>query len=81
MELIFLKTENQRLGWKTHYDPFLETSAIKPEMQTQWDPFVQKKKSQSLRPNWKLNVKSLKDYIFPAKRGPKGNIGLVEPLH
>lgn len=39
MELIFFKTENQRLGWKAHYAPFLEASAIKPEMQTQGGPF------------------------------------------
>lgn len=76
MELIFFKAENQKHRWKTHYEPFLGTSAIKPEMQTV-RPICEKVQTRSLRPNWKLNVKSLKDYIFPARRGPKGKVCLV----
>lgn len=56
VEFIFFKTENQRLGGETRDEPFLETSAIQPETQTEWGPFLKKKKkvlTRSLKPNWK----------------------------
>lgn len=54
---ISLQDRKSKLRPKTHYEPFLETSAIKPEIQTQLSSLVKKHKinkevlTQSLRRN------------------------------